>query len=303
MTAATLASGKPQAVPRRSRLFAERYTRRLALSHYENFIVGGLLTPRHLRQDFYNIYAYCRVADDLADEIEDPRESLRRLDQWGRWLEESYRDQPPPHPVFAALHGTIRRHAIPIDPFRQLLVAFRQDQHVRSYQSFAQLREYCRSSADPVGHLVLHLAGVYSPERAALADSVCTGLQLANFCQDVRRDAALGRVYLPVDRLEQFGIAPDAELLSLSQPPQRGREMLAAEVDRAEQFLRAGLPLTREVPPWLARDVALFVGGGLAILAAIRRAGYDVWRSRPVVRPSRQLRLLLSVWLGRGRPR
>lgn len=298
--------------PTRSLALAQRYTKRLALSHYENFVVGGLLTPRALRQDFYNVYAYCRTADDLADELDNPQESLRRLEQWERWLLDCYdHDRPAstpsrsPHPIFVALRETIRRHHIPAAPFRQLLVAFRQDQHVTSYESFETLREYCRSSADPVGHLVLHLADAFTPERAALADNVCTGLQLANFCQDVQRDAMLGRIYIPLDELQQFDIPATTETLACRTPPARGPELLATQVDRAEQYLTSGLPLADDpqLPAWLARDVRMFALGGLAILKAIRQRRHDVWTARPVVRRSRQMRLLLSVWLGLGKKR
>ena len=277
---------------------AERFTRRLALSHYENFIIGGLLTPQRLRQDFYNIYAYCRVADDLADEIDDDVESLRRLDQWEQWLIGCYDDHSAgadgaAHPVFTALRPTIERFQIPRDPFLALLDAFRQDQRVKRYGTFEQVLEYCSRSANPAGHLVLYLAGSFDAERARLADQICTGLQLANVCQDVRHDARMGRVYLPMEDLERFGV--DANRLGDERPEGNARELLRFEVDRAEGFFHRASPLIHQVPRWLGRDLRLVIDGGLAALQAIRRVDYDVWRRRPRVSRWTQARLMLTV--------
>ena len=163
---------------------SRRYCRRLARRHYENFTVASRMLPRRLRQHFYNIYAYCRWADDLADEAGDPKRTLALLDWWEQHLHACYRGQAI-HPVFIALDATIRKFAIPVDPFVDLLVAFRQDQRVRRYEDFGQLLNYCRYSANPVGRLVLYLGRCHTPERVLLADSICTGLQLANFWQDV----------------------------------------------------------------------------------------------------------------------
>lgn len=273
---------------------AQRFTRRLALSHYENFVVGGLLTPRRLRQHFYNIYAYCRIADDLADEIEDDSESLRRLDQWGEWLVGCYEGRPPCHPVFEALQVTIEQFEIPRQPFLALLDAFRQDQRIKCYTTFDQLLEYCCRSANPVGHLVLYLAGCFDAERARAADLVCTGLQLANFWQDVRRDARMGRIYIPLRDIERYQVDPAS--LADARPQGRVRELLRFQVERTEEFFDAGMPLVDMVPPWLSRDVRLFIGGGRATLRAIRRAEYDVWSQRPTVRRSTQAALMFDAW-------
>lgn len=276
---------------------AQRFTRRLALSHYENFVVGGLLTPRRLRQDFYNIYAYCRIADDLADEIRDDAESLRRLDQWGEWLIGCYDGRPPGHPVFEALRPTIERYQIPREPFLTLLDAFRQDQHVKRYATFEQLLDYCRRSAHPVGHLVLYLAGCFDAERARAAEQICTGLQLANFWQDVRRDAQMGRVYIPEEDLERHEVDPQS--LGDAQPRGRVRELLRLQVERTEEFFDRGTPLADAVPRWLSRDVRLIAGGGRATLRAIRRAEYDVWRRRPTVSRWTQAGLIFRAWVGK----
>lgn len=275
---------------------AQRFTRQMALSHYENFVVGGLLTPRTVRQDFYNIYAYCRAADDLADEIDNPSESLQRLDQWERWLEDCYANRPPGHPIFAALRETIDRFAIPIDPFRNLLVAFRSDQQPQTYSSFDSLLTYCRYSANPVGHLVLYLGECFNEKNARLADFICTGLQLANFWQDIHRDFAKGRCYVPTEVLDQFGVSRDA--LGQRQAPLNGPEMIAHLVHQTRGYFASGLPLVHEVPKWLSRDVRLFAGGGEAILNAISKQNFDVWRQRPIVPRWKQLWLMTTIALG-----
>lgn len=257
-------------------------------------MVGGLLTPRRLRQDFYNVYAYCRIADDLADEIGDDAESLRRLDEWGEWLVGCYEGRPPRHPVFEALQVTIEQFQIPRQPFLALLEAFRQDQRVKRYATFDQLLDYCRRSANPVGHLVLYLAGCFDSERARAADQICTGLQLANFWQDVRRDARMGRIYIPSRDLERYQVNPDS--LGDAQPQGRVRELLRFQVERTEEFFHAGMPLVSAVPRWLSRDLRLFIGGGRATLRAIRRAEYDVWSRRPTVRRSTQVGLMFHAW-------
>jgi squalene synthase HpnC len=277
-----------------------RYCRRLARSHYENFTVVSWLLPRRLRQHFYNIYAYCRWADDLADESGSQEKSLALLEWWEKELRACFAGTVR-HPVFVALADTIRRFEIPVDPFVDLLVAFRQDQRVRCYDNMAQLAEYCRYSANPVGRLILYLGKCHSPERAQLSDSICTGLQLANFWQDVARDYEMGRVYLPAAEQSRFGYT--AEMLARREVNDAFRRLMAAEVDLAEGYLRSGLPLVRWMPAELQLDVALFIHGGLSILKSIRQQNYDVWTSRPEVSRKTKLRLLLVCWweLKRGR--
>jgi len=272
---------------------AKKYCRRLARRHYENFTVASWLLPRRLRQHFYNVYAYCRWADDLADEPGDPRRSLALLDWWEKELRDCYGGKVR-HPVFIALAETIGRFSIPIDPFIDLLVAFRQDQRVRRYDDMTELAQYCRYSANPVGRLVLYLGGCCTPERAQLADSVCTGLQLANFWQDVARDYDMDRIYLPAADRARFGY--DEEMFARREVNEAFRRLMTAEVDLAEGHLRCGLPLVRWMPPELQLDVALFVHGGLAILRAIRGQNYDVWTSRPAVSKKTKLRLLWKCW-------
>jgi squalene synthase HpnC len=272
---------------------SRKYCRRLAGSHYENFTVASRLLPRRLRQHFSNVYAYSRWADDLADESRNPEESLALLDWWEAELRACYGGRTD-HPVFIALEETIRQFEIPIDPFVDLLVAFRQDQRVTRYETDEQLLEYCRYSANPVGRLVLYLGGCHDAERAQLADSICTGLQLANFWQDVAEDWDRGRIYLPKARRRRFGY--EEAMFARREYNEAFRQLMAAEVSEAEGWLRRGLPLVELVPSWMRLQVALYVQGGLAILDAIRRQNYDVWSRRPVVSTLEKIRLVVWCW-------
>ncbi len=274
---------------------ASAYCQRLARSHYENFTVASWLLPRALRAHFCHLYAYCRWADDLADEAANPTESLRLLDWWESELDACFRGEAR-HPVYVALAATVREFDIPREPFVDLLQAFRQDQDKHEYATFEELLYYCRYSANPVGRLVLYLGRCHDAERAALADSVCTGLQLANFWQDVDRDLGKGRIYLPRADRARFGYTED--LLRARRYDESFAALLQYEVDRAEQFLRDGTPLVKLVPRALRTDVSLFIRGGLAILAAIRRERYNVWKRRPTLSRWDQARLFLAAAIG-----
>ncbi len=293
--AADLERYGPQARPAKppSLRKARRYCRRLAKRHYENFTVASLLLPAGLRQHFYSVYAYCRWADDLADETGDPRQGLALLDWWEGELRKCFQGQAT-HPVFIALAETIREFSIPADPFVDLLAAFRQDQEVDRYETPDQVLNYCRYSANPVGRLVLHLGRCHDEARSRLADSICTGLQLANFCQDVALDWARGRIYLPRTHCRRFGY--DEAMFARGECNEAFRHLLAAEVAEAEGWLRRGLPLVSMVPGDLRLPIALFIHGGLSILAAIRQADYDVWSHRPVLTRWEKLRLALRCW-------
>jgi squalene synthase HpnC len=279
---------------------AQRYCRRLTRRHYENFTVGGLVLPRPARGHVANVYAYCRWADNLADETGDPQQSLALLDWWQSELNGCYEGRAR-HPVFVALADTIRRYDISREPLADLLVAFRQDQTVTRYETFEDLLGYCRNSANPVGRIVLSLAESHKSDRIALSDSICTGLQLANFWQDVARDWRMGRVYLPQEDCRQFGV--DETTLADGRCSETFRNLLAFEVKRAQEYLRRGLPLIARMPrPWQL-TIALFIHGGLKILEAIRRQDYDVLGRRPAVSKLDKLRLIAGCWwrLRRGR--
>src|ERR1041384_4562096 len=184
---------------------AEKYTRWLARHHYENFSIATWLLPKHLRQHFYNIYAYCRWADDLGDEISDPALALELLNGWDEALRDCYAGKAS-HAVFIALRNTIDTFSIPITPFSDLLIAFRQDQTVHRYPTWDSVMGYCRYSANPVGRLVLYLCGYDDNERQTLSDFTCTALQLANFWQDVARDLEKDRIYIPLHSLHAHGL-------------------------------------------------------------------------------------------------
>jgi squalene synthase HpnC len=272
---------------------SRRYCQQLARRHYENFTVASRLAPRELRQHLANIYAYCRRADDLADETGDPDRSLALLDWWESQLRDCYGGRAV-HPVFIALGETIREFDIPADPFLELLDAFRQDQRVTRYETNEDVLDYCRRSANPVGRLVLYLGRCNTPERARLADSICTGLQLANFCQDVARDWDRGRIYLPRAACRRFSYRESD--FARREPNDIFRRLLAEEVQWAEDCLKAGLPLAGAMPRKLQVPVAMFAAGGLAVLEAIRRQDYDVWTRRPTVSKFKKLQLLIRCW-------
>lgn len=283
------------AFPALSRQEAESYCRHLATEHYENFTVVSYLLPRHLRQDFSNIYAYCRWADDLGDELESRDAAMTGLEWWREELESCYAGRGK-HPVMVALQHTIESHRIPIQPFLDLLSAFRQDQVQNRYADDEQVIDYCRRSANPVGRILLLLAKVTDPKAQELSDHVCTGLQLANFCQDMKRDAAIDRIYLPISRWPQD--MTESTILR-GQGHASLQAALALWTQEARRFLLAGLPLTQFGPLWLRRNVRLFIGGGLSILHAIAKSDFDVWTQRLEVTRSTKLRLLAYATVGR----
>jgi squalene synthase HpnC len=253
-----------------------------------------------LRPHFDAIYAYCRWADDLADETSGPDESLALLDWWQDELNRCYRGQCE-HPVFVALEETIREFEIPREPLDRLLTAFRRDQRVTRYATPDDLLDYCRNSANPVGRLVLYLGRCHDARRGELSDDVCTGLQLANFCQDVARDWAKGRVYLPQMTLERAGYTE--AMFAGSEFNAAFRRAMREEVDRAERYLRAGEPLAESMPRELRLDVTLITAGGLAVLRAIRDLDYNVWLKRPVISRAKQLALFARCWWRSARSR
>jgi squalene synthase HpnC len=301
---------------------AQQYCARLAHSHYENFSVVTWFLPKHLHQHFYNVYAYCRISDDLGDEVGNTEQSLALLDAWESELNATYLSlvEPPlkdirqdveklqadssgrnpigpRHPVFIALRETIRQCDIPRDPFADLLTAFRQDQTVRRYPAFDDVLGYCRYSANPVGHLVLYVCGSRDAERQQLSDYTCTALQLANFWQDVAVDYAKGRIYLPLEDLAKYGVSGNDIAERRATPA--FLEMMNFEVARAREWFHKGLPLAKMVDKRLALDIELFSRGGLEILNAIERQGYDVLTRRPAISKPRKLWLVARAALGK----
>ncbi len=290
----------PEAVyPTPTEAEALAYCRRLAKMHYENFCIATFLLPRSLVPHFHVIYSYCRWADDLGDETGGGERALSLLAWWRDELNRCY-DGMAHHPVMVALGPTIRRFGIPRTPFLDLIQAFEQDQTVTRYESYPQLEAYCRRSANPVGRLVLYLCESFDERLAELSDDICTGLQLANFWQDVARDFDIGRVYLPNEDRVRFGYSDD-DLAARRFTP-AFRELLSFEVDRARGLLERGLGLVPLLPKSIRPDIELFARGGLAILRNIEAIDYNVWRTRPEVSRREKIGMLLRVlkqkWFG-----
>lgn len=275
---------------------AREYCRRLARTHYENFSVATWFLPKRLRQDFLNVYAYCRISDDLGDEVGDAAAALALLDEWQTELDACYAGSPR-HPVFVALSETVRQFEIPKHEFSDLLIAFRQDQTITRFETFEDVLAYCRYSANPVGHLVLYLCGYRDPERQQLSDYTCTALQLANFWQDVSVDYAKGRIYLPLEDFRRYAVTEDDLAQNRNTPA--FSEMLKFEVERARQWFDRGLPLVKQVDKELAVDIELFSRGGQEILNSIERQGFAVLGRRPVISKTRRLALVARAVLGK----
>jgi squalene synthase HpnC len=275
---------------------AQFYTRWLATHHYENFTVVSWLLPRELHQHFYNVYAYCRWADDLGDEIPSPTRALALLDEWQAELRRMYAGSPS-HPVFVALAATVREFDIPAEPFTDLLKAFRQDQQVHRYPNWESVLGYCRYSANPVGRLVLYLCGYRDRERQALSDSICTALQLANFWQDVARDLERDRIYIPLDMLQEHGVS--IEELQARKFSNRYAAMMKKLIVQTRDLFTAGGRLSELVAPELRVDIELFRRGGLAVLDSIEAVGYDTLHHRPEISHSAQVRLLGRALISR----
>lgn len=268
---------------------AQAYTRWLATHHYENFNVVSWLLPKHLHQHFYNVYAYCRWADDLGDEIKDRDRSIELLDWWEHELDACYEGRPS-NAVFVALRETIIAKDVPKKPFADLLKAFRQDQVVKRYATWEGVLDYCVYSANPVGRLVLYLCGYRDEERQALSDATCTALQLANFWQDVSRDLDIGRIYIPLDRAAAHGLTE--EDIVARRFDRRYVALMQELIAFTRRLFEKGLPLARQVEGKLSIDLEMFSLGGLAILDAIEQMGYDTLHRRPEVGKVKQVQLL-----------
>jgi len=272
------------------------FCERLARSHYENFPVGSVLVKKDLRKHFYSIYAFARIADDFADEAYsesyDAADRLAWLDEWGRKLEAAYEGRAT-HPVFLALSHTAGQFSLPNTLFDDLLSAFRQDVTVRRYNSYGDLLDYCRRSANPVGRLVLLLFGYRDPEMHSRSDDICTGLQLANHWQDVKIDLDKDRVYLPLEDMLRFGIS--AETLERDCKSDRFRGLMAMEVDRARALFERGKPLCVGARGRLGLELRAIWLGGARILSRIEKARYDVFNHRPRVTSGDKLRILIRA--------
>jgi squalene synthase HpnC len=268
---------------------AQRYTKWLGTHHYENFNVVSWLLPKELHQHFYNVYAYCRWADDLGDEIPSKERALELLDWWETELDACYEGKPS-QPVFVALRETVSAKDIPKQPFADLLKAFRQDQVAKRYPTWEAVLDYCVYSANPVGRLVLYLCGYRDEKRQKLSDATCTALQLANFWQDVSRDLEKERIYIPLDRAAAHGLS-ELEIVE-KKFDQRYVALMKELVEYARGLFVKGMPLAGMVEGKLSVDLAMFSRGGMAVLDAIEAMGYDTLNHRPEVSKGKQVRLL-----------
>ncbi|MCK0512690.1 squalene synthase HpnC [Aromatoleum buckelii] len=258
----------------------------MPVDHYENFPVASLLLPARLREPVEAIYAFARSADDIADEGDAPAVArLARLKDYRLELDAIGRGAPPRDvglaPMFDRLGRNIRAHALPLPLFRDLLDAFGQDVGKTRYADFAELADYCRRSANPVGRLLLHLYGAATPDNLRLSDRICTSLQLINFWQDVAVDWAKRRIYVPQDELARFGVG-EADI-DAGRCDERWRALMAFEVQRARATMLEGAPLARRLPGRIGWELRLMVAGGLRILERIEAADYDVFRRRPTL--------------------
>jgi squalene synthase HpnC/squalene synthase HpnD len=273
---------------------AQQYTRWLATHHYENFNVVSWLLPKDLHQHFYNLYAYCRWADDLGDEIPQKERALELLDWWERELNDCYNARPS-HPVFVALRETIIAKNIPKQPFADLLRAFRQDQTVKRYPTWDSMINYCLYSANPVGRLVLYLCGYRDEERQSLSDATCTALQLANFWQDVSRDLEKGRIYIPLDVAASHGVT-ESDIVE-RRFSENYVSLMKDLIARTRALFAKGAPLAKMVNGRLSIDLEMFTRGGVAVLDAIESSGYDTLHKRPAVSKAKQATLLVRSLL------
>src|ERR1700681_1706153 len=273
-----IARGVPP--PRCSVEEAQKYTRWLANHHYENFNVASWLLPKELHQHFYNLYAYCRWADDLGDEIQDTARALELLAWWEQELNACYGGHPS-HAVFVALQETIVAKDIPQKPFADLLQAFRQDQSVKRYGTWDAVLDYCIYSANPVGRLVLYLCGYRDEQRQLLSDATCTALQLANFWQDVARDLEKGRIYIPLDAAAAQGLTENDIVERRS--GERYVRLMKDLIARTRELFAEGMPLAKMVDGRLSIDLEMFSRGGVAVLDAIEAMGYDTLHNRPSI--------------------
>jgi squalene synthase HpnC len=278
---------------------AQAWCKRLATTHYENFHVATFFLPAAVRPHFHSVYAFCRTSDDLGDEVADTRTATRLLGEWRAMLHQCFaQPEQSRHPVYVALQPTIALRRLPMQPFDDLISAFEADQRHTHHESLESLEEYSRYSANPVGRLVLLVCGYNTPELMELSDEICTGLQLANFYQDVVEDDGRGRRYVPADAMRRFGVSD--EQIHARRFDANFRAMMQFLVNDARARLTRGGRIIRLVDRDLAATLGLFVKGGHTILNAIAAQDYDTLRARPVVSKAMKLRLLGGALIAKG---
>jgi len=263
----------------------------MPIDHYENFPVASILMPKRLRKPVAAIYHFARAADDIADEGELPdKERLRQLDEFRAELARIEKNEAPLTPLFTNLAAEIQQHALPLQPFHDLLDAFAQDVVKKRYENFDALLDYCRRSANPVGRLLLHLYGKSTPVNIAYSDNICTSLQLINFWQDVAKDYAIGRIYLPLDEMAQYGVTEEQITRCITNDAWRG--LMHFQASRARAMMISGAPLGSILTGRIGMEMRMIIAGGLCILGKLRNADYDMFNKRPVLRPHNWVAML-----------
>jgi phytoene synthase len=263
----------------------------MPVDHYENFPVASILMPKRLRKPVAAIYHFARAADDIADEgVMPDEERLRQLDEFRAELARIEKNETLLTPLFVNLAAEIKEHALPMQPFYDLLDAFSQDVVKKRYANFEELLDYCRRSANPVGRLLLHLYGEATPVNIAYSDNICTSLQLINFWQDVAKDYAIGRIYLPQDEMAQYGVTEDQVARRMTNDAWRG--LMHFQASRTRAMMISGAPLGSILKGRIGMEMRMIIAGGLCILRKLRNADYDIFNKRPVLRPHNWVAML-----------
>jgi squalene synthase HpnC len=256
----------------------------MSVGHYENFPVASILMPKRLRKPVAAIYHFARAADDIADEGDLPNEErLRQLDEFRAELTRIANGETPLTPLFHNLAAEVQQHSLPMQPLYDLLDAFSQDVVKKRYANFDEVLDYCRRSANPVGNLLLHLYGEATPVNIAYSDAICTSLQIINFWQDVEKDHAIGRIYLPLDELAKFGVSETQIAQGVANDA--WRELMKFQVDRARAMMISGKPLGTILTGRIGLEMRMIIAGGLRILDKLKNVRYDMFRHRPVLKP------------------
>lgn len=256
----------------------------MSVDHYENFPVASILMPRRLRKPVAAIYHFARTADDIADEGElDEYNRLCQLEEFRNELENIDAQQAPLTPLFQNLAVEIALHKLPLQPFYDLLDAFSQDVTQTRYENFAELQDYCRRSANPIGNLLLHLYAEATPVNLAYSDAICTALQLINFWQDVAKDYTIGRIYLPLDEMAKFGVNENHIAQQICDDA--WHTLMKFQVDRARSLMKQGAPLGSTLTGRIGLEMRMIITGGLRILEKLEATDYDMFRKRPVLKP------------------
>lgn len=257
------------------------YCKKLALNHYENFFITTFFIPKNIRQDIYNIYAYCRIGDDIVDEIPDKNIALKKLDNFRKDLGRCYLEEEPRHLMFQALKTTIKKLNIPIKPFYDLIRAFEQDLTKNRYYTKEEMLDYCKYSANPVGELFLYVYNEHKNENIELSNYICTALQILNFIQDITIDLDKNRIYLPIEDFIKQGFKEE-DLIN-KKYNNNFRNVIKDYVDFTEEYFLKGMKLSEFVKKGFSKDIKLFCITGIKLLEKIRKKNYNTILERPTL--------------------